>query len=428
MLDIFGEGQLVLKLVGGLFVVIVLLALFFWGLRRFGGERLGAAGGRGRQPRLAVIDAAMVDGRRRLVLIRRDNVEHLLIIGGPTDVVVEQNIVRAGGAPREAAPARPPTAADTLPRPVPLGEGNMWPLQPEPAAREPSREPATREPIARDPIPRDPIPRDPIPRDPAPRELAPRPEPPARLDPVARAEPPMRLEPTMRAEPAMRAEPPSRAEPRPQRAVPPPLLPAAEEPMEWSAEPEPPPLPPLPRERRSRTADPLAGLAEELSRLPAAPEPSNLEEPVRQPPRRVSRPQAAPPAPPAPPAAAAEGQFNSSADQNLAEMAQRLEAALRRPPRTDDARPAQGTPQAAPQAAPKAAPEPEPAEETDEYTPAPAATFAPPAARAAAEAARPARGDAKPARIDAKPAMQKSLYDSLEQEMASLLGRPNTKP
>jgi flagellar protein FliO/FliZ len=109
-------------------------------------------------------------------------------------------------------------------------------------------------------------------------------------------------------------------------------------------------------------------------------------------------------------------------------MAQRLEAALRRPPRTDDARPAQGTPQAAPQAAPKAAPEPEPAEETDEYTPAPAATFAPPAARAAAEAARPARGDAKPARIDAKPAMQKSLYDSLEQEMASLLGRPNTKP
>src|SRR5664279_5714347 len=51
-------------------------------------------GTRGRQPRLAVIDAATVDGRRRLVLIRRDNVEHLLMIGGPTDVVVEPNIVR----------------------------------------------------------------------------------------------------------------------------------------------------------------------------------------------------------------------------------------------------------------------------------------------------------------------------------------------
>ena len=133
MLDIlFGEGQLAVKLVVGLIVVIGLLAAFFWGLRRFGGERLGAAGGRGRQPRLAVIDAAMVDGRRRLVLIRRDNVEHLLIIGGPTDVVVEQNIVRAAGAlPREAAPA-------ALPRTAPLGEGNMWPLQPEPAAREPA--------------------------------------------------------------------------------------------------------------------------------------------------------------------------------------------------------------------------------------------------------------------------------------------------
>ncbi len=39
------------------------------------------------------MDAAAVDGRRKLVLIRRDDVEHLLLIGGPTDVVVEQNIV-----------------------------------------------------------------------------------------------------------------------------------------------------------------------------------------------------------------------------------------------------------------------------------------------------------------------------------------------
>ncbi len=39
------------------------------------------------------MDAAAVDSRRKLVLIRRDDVEHLLLIGGPTDVVVEQNIV-----------------------------------------------------------------------------------------------------------------------------------------------------------------------------------------------------------------------------------------------------------------------------------------------------------------------------------------------
>lgn len=52
-------------------------------------------GGRNRQPRLAVLDAAAVDARRRLVLVRRDDVEHLILIGGPTDLVVESRI----GAP-----------------------------------------------------------------------------------------------------------------------------------------------------------------------------------------------------------------------------------------------------------------------------------------------------------------------------------------
>jgi hypothetical protein len=38
------------------------------------------------------MDATAVDSHRRLVLVRRDDVEHLILIGGPTDVVVEQNI------------------------------------------------------------------------------------------------------------------------------------------------------------------------------------------------------------------------------------------------------------------------------------------------------------------------------------------------
>ena len=86
-------------------VVLALIGLTAWLVRRFGANRLGGAAARGRQPRLAVIDAATVDGRRRLVLIRRDNVEHLLMIGGPTDVVVEPNIVRAVGARDVAARA-----------------------------------------------------------------------------------------------------------------------------------------------------------------------------------------------------------------------------------------------------------------------------------------------------------------------------------
>src|SRR5215467_3371735 len=129
MLDsVFGEGQSGLKILFFVIVVLGLLALAFWLLRRSGGGRLGDDATRGRQPRLAVIDQATVDSRRRLVLIRRDNVEHLLIIGGPSDVVVEQNIVRAGTALRETGPTRPPA----MPR-VPLDENSMWPRQPEPA-------------------------------------------------------------------------------------------------------------------------------------------------------------------------------------------------------------------------------------------------------------------------------------------------------
>src|SRR5438046_149874 len=75
--------------------VLALIGVAAWLVRRFAGNRLGANTNRGRMPRLAVIDAAAVDGRRRLVLVRRDNIEHLLMIGGPTDIVVEPNIVRA---------------------------------------------------------------------------------------------------------------------------------------------------------------------------------------------------------------------------------------------------------------------------------------------------------------------------------------------
>ena len=87
-------------------VVLALIGLAAWLVRRFANSRLGANTSRGRMPRLAVIDAAAVDGRRRLVLVRRDNIEHLLMIGGPTDIVVEQNIVRAMPA-RDQAPSRP---------------------------------------------------------------------------------------------------------------------------------------------------------------------------------------------------------------------------------------------------------------------------------------------------------------------------------
>ncbi len=42
--------------------------------------------------RLALIERASLDGGRRLLLVRRDNTEHLIMIGGPIDLVVESNI------------------------------------------------------------------------------------------------------------------------------------------------------------------------------------------------------------------------------------------------------------------------------------------------------------------------------------------------
>jgi flagellar protein FliO/FliZ len=99
---------------------LIAAAALIW--RRFGGSVLmTTTGARGRQPRLAVIDAAPVDGKRRLVLIRRDNTEHLLMIGGPTDIVVEPNIVR--GANAGSRESRPLPTGDL---PARLVDGPAW--------------------------------------------------------------------------------------------------------------------------------------------------------------------------------------------------------------------------------------------------------------------------------------------------------------
>ncbi len=136
---LFGaEMPLAVRFFLAFLIVLGLIGVTAWAVRRFGAGRLGGAGARGRQPRLAVIDYASVDGRRRLILVRRDNVEHLLMIGGPTDVVVEPNIVRAVAAPRDLG-SRPAAGIEALPRAIPLPEngnghgGGSWPLQPEPA-------------------------------------------------------------------------------------------------------------------------------------------------------------------------------------------------------------------------------------------------------------------------------------------------------
>jgi hypothetical protein len=94
-------------------LVIALLLLVFAILRRVTGGTF-VAGGRNRQVRLSVTDAAAVDNRRRLVLVRRDDVEHLILIGGPSDLVIEQNIRQFARQTRIEPPA---TGSTTEPEP-----------------------------------------------------------------------------------------------------------------------------------------------------------------------------------------------------------------------------------------------------------------------------------------------------------------------
>lgn len=226
--SLLGIEQLPLpvKLILAFVVVLALIALATWVFRRIGGSRIGIGQPRGRQPRLAVIDAAAVDGRRRLVLIRRDNVEHLVMIGGPSDLVIEQNIVRAVpvAAPREAAP-RP--VGDAQPRPEPRVEPppprTSAAARPEPVSRQ------VREP-ARAPAP-----------EAAPRSRAtpmrPEPEPPVEVhgapptadanlaDMASKLEAALRRPPQQGRPPTPAAEPPAAAaearpqEPKPQKTV-----------------------------------------------------------------------------------------------------------------------------------------------------------------------------------------------------------------
>ncbi|TCM58912.1 flagellar biosynthesis protein FliO [Rhizobium sp. PP-F2F-G48] len=111
---------------GGRFIIaavavaagLLLLVAVLWFMRNRASSPF-IRGGKNRLPRLAVLDAAAVDTRRRLVLVRRDDVEHLIMIGGPTDIVIESRIVGAnpGLEPPKAANAAlaaPPANAQMI--------------------------------------------------------------------------------------------------------------------------------------------------------------------------------------------------------------------------------------------------------------------------------------------------------------------------
>jgi flagellar protein FliO/FliZ len=81
--------------------VLALIGLIAWIARRFGFGRV-AARPRGAARRIEIIETAAIDAKRRLVLLRRDRTEHLVLLGASSELLIESGI--AAGA-SSAAPA-----------------------------------------------------------------------------------------------------------------------------------------------------------------------------------------------------------------------------------------------------------------------------------------------------------------------------------
>ncbi|VAW11361.1 Flagellar biosynthesis protein FliO / Domain of unknown function RL2641.C [hydrothermal vent metagenome] len=83
-----------------MFFVLALILALAWVARRYlGGSRTPRPKGsplRRRERRLAMVEATSISPRHKLVLVRRDNVEHLLLLGGGNELVVESRIPTPG--------------------------------------------------------------------------------------------------------------------------------------------------------------------------------------------------------------------------------------------------------------------------------------------------------------------------------------------
>lgn len=97
------EWGLALRFILALAVVLALIAAATWAARRY--LATGLIGNLGGKRRLAVVEYAILDGKSRLLLVRRDTTEHLLVVGPTGAVVVESGITGAasGELPRGTA-------------------------------------------------------------------------------------------------------------------------------------------------------------------------------------------------------------------------------------------------------------------------------------------------------------------------------------
>lgn len=93
----------------GLAIVLGLILGLSYLLKRMGlGD--GMRGPLGRKRRLATVEAVMLDSRHKAILMRRDDVEHLILVGPNTSQVIESGIPAPPPAPASATDAPPSDA------------------------------------------------------------------------------------------------------------------------------------------------------------------------------------------------------------------------------------------------------------------------------------------------------------------------------
>jgi hypothetical protein len=116
-----GSAGTLLNAAFALGIVLVLIVAALWLLKLVGraGQRLG----RVNEKRLQILETATVDGKRKVMIIRRDNVEHVIMTGGPQDLVIESGIAVPDPQPQSvrrpaARPASAAAAARSTPEPA----------------------------------------------------------------------------------------------------------------------------------------------------------------------------------------------------------------------------------------------------------------------------------------------------------------------
>jgi hypothetical protein len=114
---------------GGILLILILLLIL---VRAFGSSIRGRKGSR-----LGISEYYEIDKTRRLVLLRRDDMEHLVLIGGNQDVVIESDIGSPLTMPAQVQPIRPAPRPAVFGvrrpslRPVESGDGRPMREEPE---------------------------------------------------------------------------------------------------------------------------------------------------------------------------------------------------------------------------------------------------------------------------------------------------------